>query len=326
MRDRNRPESVLVIVLAETREHEHTFELFRQNVLDQLGADLCLCVADNEREDPNNPFYREARYVWRYPEQDDWGDAFDDAQRQSGYDAPWRCLLGTGGQWLGGVRGEPRQPGSAGILLFFRWFLKERLLATGAIDRYDRFIVTRSDFVHRVPHPPLRVLDRQRIWIPLGEDYGGYTDRHIVANREDILRVLGIVDPMLAEPGRLAAELGPSAKWNLERFIKFSFARQGLTGRVGRYPYTMYAVRSVGGHTRWARGRYEERLGYYIKYPTEYWRFRLAYRLVRSDSDWTPSRMALLRGLAALQRGLQLCGGLTRRLTLPFRAIRSGKT
>ena len=107
---------------------------------------------------------------------------------------------------VGGIKGEPRQPGSAGILLFFRWFLKERLRSTGTIDQYDRFVVTRSDFVHRIPHPPLRILDHRQIWIPLGEDYGGYTDRHIVANREDILRVLSIADPILAEPELLAAD------------------------------------------------------------------------------------------------------------------------
>jgi hypothetical protein len=318
MRDRNRRESVLVIVLAETREHQHTFGLFRKNLLDQLQADLCLCVADNEREDPDNPFYRHARHVWRYPEQDDWGDAFDDAQRRSGCDAPWRRLLETGGQWLGGVKGEPRQPGSAGILLFFRWFLKERLRSTGTIDQYDRFVVTRSDFVHRIPHPPLRILDHRQIWIPLGEDYGGYTDRHIVANREDILRVLSIADPILAEPELLAAEMGPSDRWNLERFIKFSYARQGLTGRVGRYPYTMYTVRSIGGHTRWSVGRYEERLGYYIKYPSEYRRYRLARHLVRCGSDWTASRMAALRMLAEMQRYAQGLSRLVRRLTRPL--------
>ena len=274
MRDADTSEAVLVIVLAETRAHEHTFKLFEENVLDVFGADLCLCVADNEREDPDNPFYRRARYVWRYPEPEDWGDAFDEAQRQMGGDADWRRLLRVGDQWLGGVRGEHGHPGSAGILLFFRWFLKERLVATGAIERYDRFVVTRSDFVHRIPHVPLELLDRERIWIPSGEDYGGYTDRHMIASRPHILPALSITDAILAEPDRLAAEMAHYGRWNLERFIKFSFARLGLTKSVRRYPYSMYSVRSVGGHTRWTTGRFVEEFGYYIKYPSEYDRFR----------------------------------------------------
>ena len=40
---------VLVILLCETRAWELTAEPFRHNVLDALGADLALCVADNAR-------------------------------------------------------------------------------------------------------------------------------------------------------------------------------------------------------------------------------------------------------------------------------------
>lgn len=40
----------LVIILAETRAYGLTFDHFKENLLDALGADLALCVADNERE------------------------------------------------------------------------------------------------------------------------------------------------------------------------------------------------------------------------------------------------------------------------------------
>jgi hypothetical protein len=299
MQDKKPFESVLVIVLAETRTHQHTFELFRKNVLDIFQADLCLCVADNEREDTSNPFYRHARHVWRYPEPEDWGDAFDEAQRQSGLTGDWRVLLNIKDQWLGGVRGAGQHPGSAGILLFFRWFLKERLQTTGVIAQYDRFIVTRSDFVHRIPHAPLALLDPDYIWIPFGEDYNGYTDRHIIASQQDILRVLSITNAILCEPEQLAAEMQPFAHWNLERFIKFSFARQGLINRVKRYPYTMYAVRSADGHTRWSEGKFDERLGYFIKYPGEFRRYRLARLLIREKGDWSAAKIRWLNRLVS---------------------------
>jgi len=294
-------ESSLVVVLAETRAYEHTFDLFKKNILDNFQADLCLCVADNEREDVNNPFYRHAKYVWSYTEPNDWGDAFDDAQRQSGFAGEWRSLLRVGNQWLGGIRGEAQHPGSAGILLFFRWFLKHQLLTTGTISQYDRFIVTRSDFIHLIPHVPLELLRRDYIWIPFGEDYGGYTDRHIIANQSDILSVLSITDPVISEPEKLAAEMRHFSGWNLERFIKFSFDRQGLTTRVKRYPYTMYSIRSIGGHTRWMRGHFNEQLGYCIKYPNEYKRFELAKLLIREKSDWSATKVHLLNALVYIQ-------------------------
>ncbi|MBN84051.1 MAG: hypothetical protein CMJ70_28330 [Planctomycetaceae bacterium] len=289
-------EKVLVIVLAETRAHEHTFQCFRENVLDVFSADLCLCVAESEFEDTNNPFYQHAKYIWTCPEHEDWGNAFDKAQREQGTEAPWRKLLAVGDQWLGGVKGVGQQPGSAAILLFFRWFLRQCLLETDVLHEYDRFIITRSDFMHCIPHVPLRLLEENSIWVPYGEDYGGYTDRHIVVHRRDVLNVLSITDFMLSEPEQIAQEMSHFNHWNLERFIKFSFTRQGLAERIKRYPYSMYAVRKCGGRTRWSTGKFDRHLGYYVKYRSEYKRFLRVQRYIRKESDWNMKTMHVLNG------------------------------
>ena len=34
----------LVIILGQTREYEKTFNNFKKNVIDELNADLCLCM------------------------------------------------------------------------------------------------------------------------------------------------------------------------------------------------------------------------------------------------------------------------------------------
>ena len=63
-------------------------------------------------------------YVWVYPEVEDWGEAYDDAARAMNCTADWRSVLKLGEQWLGGIKSPGRcceQPGSAGILIFFRW-------------------------------------------------------------------------------------------------------------------------------------------------------------------------------------------------------------
>ncbi len=75
-------ESTLVVVLCETRAHEHTYDLFKKNLLDVMNADLCLCVANNHREDRENPFYQQAKYVWCFDEPEDWGDAIDNIQME----------------------------------------------------------------------------------------------------------------------------------------------------------------------------------------------------------------------------------------------------
>lgn len=242
-------DSTLVIVLAETRAHEHTFRLFKSNLLDVYKADLCLCVANNEREDTSNPFYRGAKYIWTYDEPKDWGEAFAHMQLAGNHAGDWRRLLEIKDQWLGGIKGKNAHAGSGAILLFFRWFLRESLVQHDIVNEYDRFVVTRSDFVHPVPQVPLAALDARSIWIPDGEDYGGYTDRHIIVSRSDVLDVLSIADDIVANPVELYAQMRSSQAWNLERYIRFAFERLGLTDRIRRYPYVMYAVRTTAGHT-----------------------------------------------------------------------------
>jgi len=284
----------LTIVLCETRESELTFDLFKKNLLEVLQSDLALCVAINKRENVENPFYKNAKYVWTYEEPEDWGEAFDYAQQINGYSGNWRKLLKIKDQWLGGVKGKDEHPGSASIVLFFRWFLKESLLNSKVLNKYDRFIVTRSDFMHRIPHIPLDYLKKDKIWIPYGEDYGGYTDRHFVAHRDLVIKVLSVTDDIMYNPDKLYSKMSYFSRWNPERFTKFQFKQMNIKSIIRRYPYTMYAVRSKGGHTRWAKGQYDEEHGYYIKYPSEYKRFQIASKHVNKKEDWNKFKLYLI--------------------------------
>ena len=292
MPDKNK-EKVLIIILAETRAHQLTFDLFKRNLLDPNNADLALCVADNQREDKSNPFYQHAQYCWTIKEPEDWGSAFDEFQERHGLVGDWRQLMQVKDQWLGGVKGNKAQFGSAGILLFFRLFLKECLVEHQIIEKYDRFVVTRSDFMHRIPHVPLYLLASSKIWIPDGEDYGGYTDRHIVVARENVRKVLSIADPIVGQPEALREAMSSRDDWNLERYIKFAFTKMGINELVERFPYTMYSVRLPDGHTRWQQGKFHEDLGYYVKYPGEYESYQSATQHLKLTGDWNASNLSL---------------------------------
>ena len=56
----------LVIILAETRAYELTFDNFKKNVIDRLDADLCLCIGIKSDYNYNNPFYTLAKYKFLY--------------------------------------------------------------------------------------------------------------------------------------------------------------------------------------------------------------------------------------------------------------------
>ena len=108
----------------------------------------------------------------------------------------------------------------ASLLFFCRWLLLQGLKQDDVLDRYDRFVITRSDFVWLCPHPPLSVLDRSAIWFPNGEHWGGLNDRHLVVSRTDVVNCLDLIEDILLEPNQLYEELkymkGQTAWYNIE--------------------------------------------------------------------------------------------------------------
>lgn len=256
----------LVIVLAETRAHSLTYERFKRNVLDVLQADLAVCVKQEKAATTKDPFRANAKFIWEYDEPSDFGKAFDEAAEG----LHWRVVLRLKDQLFGGIRNPANQhPGSAGILIFYRWFLLQSLSASNVIGKYDAFIVTRSDYYYEHPHPVL-TLPLENIWMPEGEDYGGYTDRHIVLPRKFLYSALSLMDPIIQNPVAMFRSMRFRRNWNLERYIRYHFEKNGLVQYVRRFPRPMYAVRETDGKTRWATGEYVPEVNMIVKYISEF--------------------------------------------------------
>jgi hypothetical protein len=293
----------LVIILGETRAHELTFNNFKKNVIDVLNADLCLCIGIKDNYDYNNPFYKLSKYKFLYNEPEDYGDAFDyaynilskdrskyedfkndDGEIVSKKPLQWRNFLKIKDQFLGGIIDKKNQhPGSAAILIFFRWFLLKNLHDNNLIynssntkskknlkKKYDRFIITRSDFIYELPHPKLHYMDEKNIWIPDSEYYGGYTDRHVILSNDNIESYLNILNNMVLKSNEYFMKMKIKENWNLEQLIKFNLKENNVLFLVKQFPYIMYSVRNINGTTRWQKGTFSKKLGYYIKYESEY--------------------------------------------------------
>ena len=172
---------------------------------------------------------------------------------------------------MGGVKDPLHQHhGSGGVLIFFRWFLLKNLIISGLINEYDRFIITRSDFMYQLPHPKMEIMDPQFIWIPDGEQYDGYTDRHAVLSKENVEIYLNIFNKMVTDSHNYYLKMKNKDNWNLEQLIKFHLMESGIENSVKFFPYIMYSVRTHGGSTRWEKGTYSAKHGYFIKYYPEY--------------------------------------------------------
>jgi hypothetical protein len=268
--------NTLVIILSETRASELTFDSFKKNVIDVLDADLCLCIGIKPDYDYTNPFFVLSKYNFLYDEPDDFGSAFDYAynllQIKEKEDAlHWREFLKLKDQFLGGIKDETHQhEGSAGILLFFRWFLLKNLIEHDLIHKYDRFVITRSDFIYQLPHPKVEQMAEPNLWIPDCEYYDGYTDRHVVLSRTNIEPYLNILNHIVLRSNEYYSKMKEFSYWNLERLIKFHLFQNNVGHLVKEFPYVMYSVRNIDGNTRWEKGVFSSQFGYYIKYESEY--------------------------------------------------------
>lgn len=389
-------EKTLVIILAETRAWEKTFDNIKKNLITPLNADLCLCIGVKPDYKYENPFYRAAKYRFTYDEPEDWADAFNyaefvengasqkikiiasadadsdnaagehtyinykdtnavwgkirywsestdnidflgrypseqkvledenilaknyeeiayhtadysdptwrycaygikkaehqyasknvqqyaintlrpaRAQQNSNAVSKWRRFLKIKNQFMGGIKDpEDEHPGSAGILIFFRWFLWKKLCESGAIENYDRFIITRSDYVWRLEHPRLELLQDDKIWVPNCETYDGITDRHTVIPRVHMEKYCGLLKAMLDDRSdeyfNKMMEISKRRYFNLEKFILFHLKECGI--EYDFFPYVMFTIRPKNVNTRWSAGTaYCEKGEYYIKYISE---------------------------------------------------------
>jgi len=279
----------LVIILSETRAAEHTYTNFEENVLTPLNADLCICIGMRSNYDYTNPFYQKAIHRFVYDEPDNYADAFDYASAEIQKEYPdtklmdWHEYLKIPDQFMGGIKAPNQHPGSAGILLFYRCFLLQELVKNGLLDKYEKFVITRSDFIYTLPHVSMDLLDDTSVWIPFGEHYGGYTDRHVVLSQSNIQSYLTILQEMLLNRDhyyeKMKSNIGSG--WNLERLIAFHLQQQGCS--VKQIPYIMYSIRGTNGTTTWSMGEYSAEHGYYIKYPLEYMRANYYFAIAGPD-------------------------------------------
>ena len=131
----------LVVILGDTREPKLTYDNFKLNLIDELNADLCLCLTIKEDYDYNNPYYKLSKYNFLYNEPDDFSVAFDYAYEnmtKPSVEINWRDFIKNTDILFGGVKyNDEIIKGGGGIVLFFILFLLKNLTENNLINKYD---------------------------------------------------------------------------------------------------------------------------------------------------------------------------------------------
>lgn len=257
-------QKTIIILTGNSRGSEVAWESLNKNVMKPLNADLALVFGKGEAR---NILYDRASYTKLVDEYDDWGDCIDMIAKKTGLGAfDWRTSflkndVINGGLW-GGIKHKGKVLSGSGAIGFcFRWFVKELIEENNLLEKYDRFIITRSDHYHAFEHPSL---ENDHIWIPNGEEYGGICDRHIVIDKSNVIKSLEILPWCLKKR--------ETQRKNPETVLKKFFIDIGIFSNIKTFDRTFFTVKTKTDQNRWGKGniQYIPDLGLYSKYYNEY--------------------------------------------------------
>ena len=273
----------LTIVLCQTRESNLTYESLVSKVLLPLESDLAFCgSAGDLLMSQLDPIISNSRYVWNFPEPNNWEEACDAISTDFG---AWRDLSRLSPMFLGGT-GFENTTGSGLIIMYWREILRKNLTKE-ILDRYKWFVITRSDFFWKIPHPKIHYLEEDTIYLLDGEKYGGFSDRHIIFHKNHSEKILSFAEPIFNDASSLKDLLSPKKRGlNPEKYLAFIANHYGLTKKIKFLPYLGYTIRSPETKTRWSKGVYSKKHGLFIKYPDELRQTNFNSIYLKSQGDW----------------------------------------
>lgn len=248
----------LVVLLGNARGGEKTWQTMYANLLEPLQADLALMFGFSKEK--KSSLYAHAKYIWETEERDDWGEYYTERCQTD----HWLKLASQfkDDGIMGGLKGLP---GSGAIIFALRDMLldKKHILA-----KYERIILSRSDFYYVKPHPEL---PNEYIWIVEGEDYGGITDRHHIFPTSLMNDLLGTISYIDSET--LLEDIRARNHFNPEIFLLSMLRFHGCDQLIRRFERVQFTVATKHDTTRWRHGRMripgEDDL--LVKYPEEYY-------------------------------------------------------
>jgi GDP-D-mannose 3',5'-epimerase len=266
-----RKQRVLVIIIGQVRGGDLAWKSLHKFLLRPLNAHLAIYISNWQTR---TFLHNISQYIWTVPEYVDWGVVFEAAAKLCNVDNvadKWRNYCKIPGIFMGGVV-NCSHPGSAGILLAFRWLVQQKILELNLLDKYDWFILTRADELYLCNHHDFFVMNKNHVLLPTGEYYEGWSDRHIIGKSSSFMKMINITTELICKPDywfKILKQYG--GEFNLEKIQKVLWSLMNIT--VSEFPRSMFTVRTQHDSTRWSKGQPHPDVGIFglkLKYPDEF--------------------------------------------------------
>jgi hypothetical protein len=263
---------VLVVVIGQPRGgHLAHLSLLHRLVIPHK-ADLALYFG--EGSDTSSILFKYAKYHWVAKEYPDWTVLASDFEKKCPNlmqkNTSTRKIL-WGHSLFVGRRVDPQLRMSGFVLLAFRWLLYQKIQELKLTSVYDAFVMTRADELYLCPHTPISTLlgrCKSCVWVQQGEEYGGFSDRHVVARAEPFMKMLNVTQSLTCQPNAFLR------KWNIRNIETVLAAHANFQNiSVRKFQMSSFLVRSTNDATRWSRGFESDEMAplqLLIKYPNEF--------------------------------------------------------
>eukprot|EP00808_Paulinella_micropora_P031804 g17281.t1 len=249
--------NTLVIVTGNIRGGLVSWESLRQHVLLPLQADLMVVVGMHPNETRHNRsayLLSMARFVHLEHEHDDWGMVLDQAMRDNSSHNDtkyWEHLCGIGYVWLGGLKrpGCYQQARSASQLAM-RWLVHKLIVKHDLYSVYQRYILTRTDYLYFCAFPAIQTLDPAFVWNQDIEGYEGYSDRVTVMSSQNVKVVLDWARALTQDPHKWSRIYRGKVQ-NFEMAWKF-YVEGVLPNRTKFFKHPAVIVAHERDHSTWS--------------------------------------------------------------------------
>eukprot|EP00984_Skeletonema_dohrnii_P021188 scaffold10511_cov146-Skeletonema_dohrnii-CCMP3373.AAC.6 len=266
-RKKDGPNRTLAVIMGSFRGGESSWQTMASNVLDPSSADLAILIPEDDVNALNSSLYKRAKYKWTFKNYEDWGEAVDLINGTKWNGSEWRKLAlddyDTSASIFGGVEDYG---GSGAIIFMIRWFLYNHIKENNLTEKYDHFMVTRSDHYYQCIHNISEFsVGNRNLWIPPGQDYRGRTDRHLICGSDDVLDALDVF-PTFMRSNWVREKKG----MNTEQLLSRVWEEKNLN--VNYFDRVMFTTALPSDTTRWAWAKdpVPGVPGLLLKYPIEY--------------------------------------------------------
>lgn len=283
----------LVIFTGSIRGSDLAHASFEEHVLKPLHADLLLCT--NETPDHTSRLHQLATYLVEYPVVTDPRQFADRLSLHLFGNIFWRRYLpGVLGYSLIGIYDQANEwtgLGTGLLTLCARRYALQYILDKDLLNKYDFFIISRTDFYYLKDHPqPTDLLnDLHHVAIPFIHSQEWIPDRHAVLDKIGLIPYLGATDlllkPIYWKTPQNQIYLIPFN--NIEHVLYTALLQAQLP--IVRYRVPCYAVRSDSDSVpTWSKGKQRDQNGLWIK----------------EEGDWREALTALEEGAGAFVQTL----------------------